>query len=203
MTEVRTPPASDDELLGAFRRSDSGAVEALHARIRPEVERTIRRLLGTADIDREDMVQQAFAEILGTIHTFRGACSLDSWVHAVAAHVVYKHIRRRRLERRFFESGDAAARAEARSASRPATEAIVRQVMQRLRDHFRKLGDSKTATILLHDACGYDLRETASLTGVTVAAAQTRLVRGRRELHRRIARDPELVRWFQGLRGEP
>lgn len=196
-------PAVDDELLAAVRRGDSGAVEAFHERIRPEVERTIRRLLGTADLDREDMIQEAFAEILGTLHTFRGASALESWVHAIAAHVVYKHIRRRRLERRFFDCGDVDARPEPRSASRPATEAIVRQAIQRLRDHIRMLGDGKAATILLHDGCGYDLRETASMTGVTLAAAQTRLVRGRRELHKRIARDPELVGWFQGLRRDP
>jgi RNA polymerase sigma-70 factor (ECF subfamily) len=198
------PARADEELLGAVLRGDSGVVEAFYDRVRPEVERTIRRLLGTADLDREDMVQQAFAEILGTLHTFRGACTLESWVHAVAAHVVYKHIRRRRLERRFFDGGgDADARPEPRSASRPAAEAIVRQAIQRLRDHFRKLGESKAATILLHDGCGYDLRETASMTGVTVAAAQTRLVRGRRELHKRIARDPELVHWLRGSSGDP
>ena len=46
-------------------------------------------------------------EVVFTIGSYRGDCSLDSWTSAVAAHVVYKHIRRRKIERRIFGRLDA------------------------------------------------------------------------------------------------
>jgi RNA polymerase sigma-70 factor (ECF subfamily) len=201
---VAAAPALDDsELLASLRRGDTTAATALHDRVRPQVDRTIRRLLGPHDFDHEDVAQQAMIELVSTIDRYRGDCSLDSWTSTITAHVVYKHIRRRRTERRIFGALDADLLAETRSASRLGREAMVRNVMTRVRDHIGHIDESKAWTFVLHDVCGYDLREIAKITGVSVAAAQTRLVRGRREIHERIANDPELANLLESMEGEP
>jgi DNA-directed RNA polymerase specialized sigma24 family protein len=40
--------------------------------------------------------------------------------------------------------------------------------------------------VLVHDVFGHSLAETARLTGVSMSAAQSRLVRGRREVRARM-----------------
>lgn len=68
-----------------------------------------------------------------------------------------------------------------------------RDLVQRVRLILSEMEPVKAYTVVLHDVCGYDLRETASITETSVTAAQTRLVRGRAELHQRIEQDPELA----------
>jgi RNA polymerase sigma-70 factor (ECF subfamily) len=197
------PPALDDsELLAAVRRGDPSAATALHDRLRPQVDRTVCRLMGRRDPDVCDLAQQAMMEIVGTVDRYRGDCSLDSWTSAVAAHVVYKHIRRRRTERRIFGSLDPDLLARTRSASRIGREAVVRELMVRVLAHLDAVDDAKVWAFVLHDVWGYDLREIAQITGVSTAAAQTRLIRGRREVHDRIASDPELAEFIDDIEGQ-
>ncbi|NRA34889.1 MAG: sigma-70 region 4 domain-containing protein, partial [Polyangiaceae bacterium] len=53
----------------------------------------------------------------------------------------------------------------------------------------------------LHEALGHDLAEIAVITGVSVSAAQSRLVRGRRELHKRVKNDVYLSARLVSKRG--
>jgi RNA polymerase sigma-70 factor (ECF subfamily) len=179
-------------LLAAVRSGEPDAAAALHDRLRPVVERAIRRLLGRGDRDHEDLAQQAMIEIVTTIDRFRGDCPLDGWASTVAAHVVYNHIRRRTTERRIFESVrlDDDVPASTRSLG---ADVSARSVLRRVLAHLDAIDEAKSWAYLLHDVCGYDLREVAEITGVSVAAAQSRLVRGRRELLERLGADAELA----------
>jgi RNA polymerase sigma-70 factor (ECF subfamily) len=169
---------------------DEDAAGAFHDRLRPRVEGTIRRLLGPADSDTEDLGQLAMIGLIEGIGRYRAECSLDSWAATVAAHVVYKHIRRRKLERRVFS---ALPDAEPPSHLNPTRALFARDLVHRARALLSEMSEEKAWTFLLHDVCGFDLREIATITGVTTAAAQRRLSRGRRELHERAATDRDLA----------
>jgi RNA polymerase sigma-70 factor (ECF subfamily) len=195
------PSLDDSELLAALRAGDPSAATALHDRVRPQVDRTIRRLLGPGDVDRDDVAQQAMIELVFTIDRYRGDCSLDSWTATLTAHVIYKHIRRRKTERRLFGALDPDD-VVMRSPVRTGREAVMRNLMQRVLAHLDEIDENKAWTFVLHDVCGHDLREIAQITGVSVAAAQTRLVRGRREIHERIAGDPELAGILDAMEGD-
>lgn len=200
-----SPTLDDSQLLASIRSGDPDAATALHDRLRPVVERAIRRLLGAChrgDRDHEDLAQHAMIEVVYTIDKFRGDCPLDAWASTVAAHVVYNHIRKVKMERRIFEGlrgEDDDAPASTRSLSR---DTSARSTLRRVFVHLDALESGKAWAYALHDVCGFDLREVAQITESTVAAAQTRLVRGRRELHDRMSADPELAPMFASTKKE-
>jgi RNA polymerase sigma-70 factor (ECF subfamily) len=179
----------DRDLVAAMQAGDQAMARAFHDRIRPQVDAVTFRLLGGGDVERDDVAQIALVEIITTIDQYRGACSLDSWVSIVSARVVYRHLRRRRLERRVFGGlGDID------SIAKPTVQPVVlRSLISRVVGFLEKMDERRSWAFVLHDTCGYDLREMAEILGISVAAAQARLVRGRAELHARIAADPELA----------
>ena len=195
------PLLDDAEILAAIRRGDPSAASALHDRVRPRIDRTVRRLLGRPDADAEDLIQLSMIELVRSIDGFRGECSLDTWTSRVTAHTVFKELRRRRAERRMH---DAAAEVAVQQHGADVDLAVtLRGSLERVREHLDALEPSKAWTVMLHDVCGYDLREIAQITETTVTAAQTRLVRGRRELHGRLQADPELAEVLEQLGGKP
>jgi len=188
-----SPGFDDTEILTAVRRGDPSAATALYRRARPQVDRTIIHLLGPRDPDHEDLVQLSMIELVGSLERFRGECSLDTWTSRITAHAVYKELRRRRSGGRLL--ADARDIELTGPQSHPSTEQSIsaRAMMTRIQTHLDALDPVKAWTLLLHDVCGYDLREIAQITEASVAAAQSRLVRGRAELHARIEADPELA----------
>lgn len=156
------------------------------------VDRTVRRLLGHDDSEYDDLVQLAIVELIRSVRSFRGDGSLDGWVSAVTAHVVYRFIRRRSINRYVpIES----VQPDALHSPDPTGEDSVaqRQSLARIVGHLDEIGEKMAWTFVLHDVLGYRLRDVARIMGGSEAAAQSRLVRGRRRLHELIAADPILL----------
>jgi RNA polymerase sigma-70 factor, ECF subfamily len=185
-----SPSVDDSQLLAAMRAGDKSVASAFHDRVKPQVDRTLLRLFRRYDVDHEDLRQLALIELVITIGRFRGECSLDSWVGALTARIVFKHLRRRQAERRLFgalEWEDAAPQ------SGVGPDPMVRNLMQHATLHLLSMEPNRAWAFFLHDVLGYELRELAQIMNVSLSAAQSRLVRGRRELHERFAKDPELA----------
>jgi RNA polymerase sigma-70 factor (ECF subfamily) len=192
------PAVDEDALVAAVCSGDATAAAGFYHRVRPQVDATIARMLYRGDADAEDVAQLALIELVRTLHRFRAECSLDTWVFRVTAHVVCKHIRRRSLERRVFDYDES----EAPGVVRAAPRLVARDLLHRVQHHVARMGEHRALPFLLHDVCGFDLRETARILDVSVAAAQKRLTRGRREIRERIQGDPELAEMLIVAEGE-
>jgi RNA polymerase sigma-70 factor (ECF subfamily) len=198
-----TAQIDDTALVAAVKAADATVASAFCERVWPSVSRTIRRLLGSRDADREDVEQLALIELVSTIGRYRGECSLDSWAQTIASHVVFKHIRRLQRERRMFTDMLAEDTETIPAPMRDETLANTRELLGRVAVHLDEMNAERAWAFVMHDILGYDLREIAQMTSSSVAAAQSRLVRGRRELHARVAQDPALVEMLETMKEPP
>ncbi|HEX3772264.1 MAG TPA: RNA polymerase sigma factor [Polyangiaceae bacterium] len=188
-------PLADEALTSAFQAGEPGAGARLYDRLFPVVDATLVRILGRREHDHADLVQTTFEQIVTTLskRTFARKCSLAGWAAVLTCHVGLNALRSRRRERAVVERDREPVDAgtpdrgdprllEARLGARDELEAV--------RRHLGQMDPDRVTSLLLH-AMGHDLTEIASLTSTSVAAAQSRLSRGRRELKARLDADFE------------
>jgi RNA polymerase sigma-70 factor (ECF subfamily) len=123
-------------------------------------------------------------------------------VGTLTGHIVFKHLRRRQTEARLFGALEREDLLPP-SAHGTAREPLVRNLMRHASRHLEAMHPDKAWAFVLHDLLGYDLKELAQIMGVSVSAAQTRLVRGRRDLNDRISADPELAGMLEQIEEWP
>jgi RNA polymerase sigma-70 factor, ECF subfamily len=199
-SERAAPAVDDGALVAAFKARDPGVERAFYDRVRPIVDRTLVRLLGRRDQEYEDVAQRVLSLLVETFDRFRGDCPLDAWISILSARTAYRTIRRRRLERQFFV--DAAPDESGPPVSSPAGSVAGRQALERICGELVRMDQTRAWAFVLHDVHGYDLKEISEIMGSSLSAAQSRLVRGRRELHERIRRDPALARFLRHYEDE-
>ena len=182
---------SDDELLSLFERGDMHASSELFDRLIDVVDATVFRVIGKREADHEDLVQSSFEQIIISLTRgkFARACSLSSWAVSIATHVALNSLRSRIRERRWVDRTHVteAVKESVRGVGDVERDAAAREQLRLVREVLASMDEAKAETVLLHDGMGYELAEIAFLMGVTVAAAQSRLVRGRKELHTKLA----------------
>lgn len=185
---------ADQQLIDAIVRGDNSKARQLYERLRSTVSRAIRRA-APAELEHEDLVQQAFAEIAHALRARPRVRHLDGWASAIAVRAVYQRVRRTRLEDRFCV--DAEGLEEVLDASTTTTttsrDASHRLLLKKVLELVRALpNQNRVQVFVLHDVHGYELSEIAEILGITVANAQSRLVRGRSDVHEALAARPEL-----------
>jgi DNA-directed RNA polymerase specialized sigma24 family protein len=85
--------------------------------------------------------------------------------------------------------GDLLENRDARGLKNLEGQTMARSELADLREALLRLNPSRASAVFLHDVLGHELAEIAVMEGVTVAAAQSRLVRGRSDLYALLGRE--------------
>lgn len=180
-----------------MQRGDQRVAQYLYDHLYPTVDRTLYRVFGKRETDHDDLVQAAFEQIVVTLgrNTYAGDCSLKTWAASITSHVAFNALRSRRRERRLLDRGieldsDSVAASNFGEASTSA-----RLELNRVQRHLLAMKPEQAEALFLCDVLNHKLAEVALLTHVSVAAATSRLVRGRRELHKRLAAERKAERF--------
>ncbi|HVZ75375.1 MAG TPA: RNA polymerase sigma factor [Polyangia bacterium] len=177
---------TDAELCRALASGEAWAAEVVYDRVEDVVDAVLYRLMGPGDLERDDLAQQALERVITSIvqNRFANNCSLRSWATLVTQNLAIDTMRARTRERKLFDraAGPAALELVAEEGRTPERLAETRRRVERLLGALATVNRTRAEAVILHDIMGHELTEIASLTGVTVAAAQSRLVRGRKDV---------------------
>jgi RNA polymerase sigma factor (sigma-70 family) len=153
----------------------------------PVVDGALRRVLTVRDEEYEDLLHSAVEAVLVALqkNAFRGDSSLSTWASRIARNVAVDALRARSRERRMFtheaDTEDVAALTRGLGPN-PEKLADAREQLTHYCDALWMLCAAKAQVVYLHDVLGHQLDEIAARLGISVAATQSRLVRGRKEL---------------------
>lgn len=168
------------------------------------IDNVLRRMVGASDPDYEDLLQTALANWLATMAKDdarsavvpeaprSGTFSALPLAATIARNIAVDALRARSRERRVFvrDYPDELASNVPGPGLEPEHLAHVRRELRRLGRALSRVDVVKGDVVYLHDVLGYGLDEVADMVGATVAAAQSRLVRGRREVLGRMRKIP-------------
>jgi RNA polymerase sigma-70 factor, ECF subfamily len=188
-----TPEVADPEveLPSRCASGDRDAQRALFEAQRLRVHRTLFRIMGS-NRQMEDLAQDTFIELLGSIGSFAGRSSLATWVDTVAARVAYRELSRRASRGRQVEAlEDLPSPYQDHEQHEDAREA-----MRRLYAALDRIPPKYRIAYTLHVVDGRSVREVAKITRASNIAVKNRIWRARRMMHERARRDPLLAEFL-------
>ena len=182
--------AADHVLLERARGGDRQAMEALLERHQAQIYRFGMKMCRDPE-DAKDVLQDTLVAMARTVHDFRGASSLSTWLYTIARSFCIKKRRRSKFAPDVVHSLDTDTAAQGSELADPAKgpeEALAgRRVEDALEQAIRSLEPMYREVLVLRDVEGLTAPEVAEVLGVTVQAVKSRLHRARLSVRAQVA----------------
>jgi RNA polymerase sigma-70 factor (ECF subfamily) len=178
----------DGPLIEAAQGGDGEALDALLKQYQPRILRFGMKMC-REPAAAQDVLQETLFAAARTLHSFRGASSISTWLFTIARSFCIKS-RRRSVFAPDVVSLDTEAplaRAAADTAPDPEQALADREVAAALDAAIAALEPGYREILVLRDVEGFSAAQVAEVTGISVAAVKSRLHRARMTVRGRIA----------------
>jgi RNA polymerase sigma-70 factor (ECF subfamily) len=178
----RSAPASDTALMTATAAGDKLALRTLYARHHVRVYRFLLRLTHNEAM-AEDLLADVFFDVWRKGDRFAGRSQVSTWLLAIARHKALSALRRHGME---ALDDDAAERIED-PADNAETVLAKGETYAALRNSLQELSPAHREIVDLVYYHGRTIEEAASIIGVPVGTAKTRMFYARKQLRSAMA----------------
>jgi RNA polymerase sigma-70 factor (ECF subfamily) len=185
------PTASDDAaLLAAAREGDTEAFAEIVRRYEGRLRAVLRRILDDGR-DVDEAVQDVFVQAWRNLDRYRGDAAVFTWLYRIGVNEGLARRRRKRLTEVDLESPAATAVHDTRREVQPAASAESADTREQVMAALAALPFDHREAVVLRDLVGLSNEEVAEALGVGLAAAKSRIHRGRLQLRELL--EPGLV----------
>ena len=169
----------EEDALEGLRRGDLSAFNDLYRVHRSRVVSVVRKVLRDPS-EAEDVAQEIFISVLGSVQRFDGRARISTWLYRVALNRALTRLRDVVRRQRLHATGSEVVRA--------ATEDLVERAersaqIRRAVDH---LGPERKLLVTLRDIEGKSYDEIARIARLPAGTVKSRLHRARAELAERL-----------------
>jgi RNA polymerase sigma factor (sigma-70 family) len=190
-SESTLPPK--DEFLPLARAAAAGQREALTTlvlAIGGSVLRTVRKVLGTAHPDVDDVTQDAIIALVAAIPGFRAECTVTHFAHRIAVLTAMAARRRTSTRNRHTERGYPID--EIQDQTSPLATLMAGRRRELVRELLDDLPPPSAEALALHFLLGYTVDEIAAAASLPPNTVWSRLRLGKQALRRRLGSDLRL-----------
>lgn len=162
------------ELVEGCRRGERKAQHKIYQLYSKAMYNTCMRITNDAS-EAEDILQEAFVDAFGKIHTFKGEATFGAWLKRIVINKAINQVKKRKLDLVSVEKFDFKEDLEEENTEMQFQVKKVHKAIQLLPDGFRTV-------LTLYLLEGYDHREIAEILGISESTSKSQYNRAKKKL---------------------